>query len=349
MSDRLMLPDPDRVADTDTYDGAVSQLVHLGGGELLLLYHSTPERHVGPEGRIVARRSTNCGTSWSNPRPVIDEQETDPSSFSVVHESASGRVVVLAVAYAFPDSPDYETFPDREFVATHQVESTDGGHTWSDPKRIDQKLSLTTAKPFGGAVETTNGLMTAFQSDNHEIEVLFSTDDGRTWGHRAAVAHSPNGHQLSEPVPCRITSEKILIFGRDNETGGFYAIRSSDGGRIWNDPLFFAPGEPPNPIWVKRTGPNELTAVWGDRTTGCIYQTTTSAQLVWQDPTALADAPRKRLHERIGDIDRTSYWDGDAGDFGYPTFVQTGPCRADCLLVCYDEADRPNLWQMALY
>jgi hypothetical protein len=257
---------------------------------------------------------------------------------------------VFAVGYAFHGEYDGETFPEREFVATHEIVSTDGGRTWSDPDPIDHCLAIATAAPFGGSIATENGLLTVFQSDTHEIEALISTDGGRTWDDGAFIADSPDGHQLAEPVPCVVTQEKTLVFGRDNETGGFYAVRSRDGGLTWGDPVFFNPtgGEAPNPIWVKRTGPNELTAVWGDRTDRYVYQVSMSAQLAWQHPPSLSRQPRTQLHRQIGAADRSSYWDGDAGDFGYPTFVQLGEDRSDCLLVCYDEGERPNLWQMAL-
>jgi len=347
----LPLPNPGRVADTDTYDGAVSQLIHLGDGEVLLFYHETDGEHVAPSGRIVVRRSFDYANTWSDPQPVVDLPDTDPSSFSVVHPPDSERVVVFAVAYAFPDQFGYESFPSREFVATHVIESTDNGYSWSDPTPIHGKLSIDTATPFGGSVRTENGLLTIFQSDSHELEGLFSTDGGTSWGGNVSVASSPEGHQLSEPVPCRITPQKIVLFGRDNATGGFYAIKSSDGGRVWEEPLFFAPSGhgPPNPVWVNRTGPNEVTAVWGDRKDNCIYQSSMSARLTWQDPTALTTEPRKRLHNQITTMEKTSYWDGDAGDFGYPTFIQLGPTHEDCLLVCYDGGPRPNLWAMTLY
>lgn len=350
MTNRYSLPEPKRVADTDTYDGAVSQLAHTTDGTVLLIYHTSQTGHVAPDGHLVVRHSSDKGNTWSDPEPVMKRKGVDPSSFSVVHETSSSRIIVFAVGYAFSNDYSSGTFPEREFVGTYKLVSNDGGQTWSNKGTIDQSLTINTAAPFGGSVATRNGLLTVFQSDAHELEVLISDDNGESWDQNVFVASSPKSHQLAEPVPCAVSREKTLIFGRDNETGGIYAIRSHDGGLSWEDPVFFSitSGEEPNPIWIKKTGANELTAVWGDRTDHRIYQASISAQLAWQDPTALSRQHQKCLHQQIGDTNRTSYWNGDAGDFGYPTFIQFGQTGSDSLLVCYDENKRPNLWQMAL-
>lgn len=350
MSENHSLPGPGRIADTCTYDGAVSQLVQIADGTVLLFYHLSQTGHVAPDGRLVVRRSSDNGNTWSNPKSVIEKDGIDPSSFSIVHHPSYDRIIVFAVGYAFKNNRDNELFPDREFVAAYKIVSTDGGRTWGELKPVDQYLTIETVVPFGGSVLTSSGLLTAFQSDTHKIEILISGDDGKTWGNNVFVTGSPEGHQLAEPVPCAVTPEKTIIFGRDNETGGVYAIRSRDGGLSWESPIFFnlTQGETPNPIWIKRTGANELTAVWGDRTDRCVYQVSISAQLAWQSPPALSEQHRKCLHRQIGHENKASYWDGDAGDFGYPTFIELGDSRSDYLLVCYDEDERPNLWQMAL-
>ena len=76
---------------------------------------------------------------------------------------------------------------------------------------------------------------------------------------------------------------KLLVFGRDNATGDFFALRSQDGGLSWDAPVFFNPtnSAAPVPIWCKKTGPNRLTAVWGDRDDLYIYAVTMSAHLAW--------------------------------------------------------------------
>ncbi len=79
-----------------------------------------------------------------------------------------------------------------------------------------------------------------------------------------------------------------------------------------------------------------------------MYAVTMSAQRAWRDPTALEDEPRRMLHEHTGTAESASYWDGSAGDFGYPTFVQRGGDSSDLMISFYDEPPWPNIWTMTL-
>jgi hypothetical protein len=313
------------------------------------VYTQNDEHHHSPDGRIAIRRSSDRGHTWSDPTLIHDEPGRDATSPSVVNFPESDRVTVFDFSFDLDHPKGRTNPPERREFETYILTSTDGGRTWTEPVSITDDLRCETGRPFGGSTRTANGHMTSFYSHEWEVEVLFSTD-GVTWTDNQLVASPPKGRELAEPVPCRVSDEKLLIYGRDNATGDFYAIRSADGGMSWDDPVFFNPtgSTAPKPIWVKRTGANELTAVWGDRDDHYIYTVSMSAQLAWQDPTALVDEPRRRLHEQIGARDHASYWGGDAGDFGYPTFVELGPDESDIFLTFYDESPRPNLWQMYL-
>lgn len=341
---------PGPVADTDTYDGATSNLVELANDDILLFYHQNDAEHIAPDGRIVQRRSTDFGQTWSEPKRIHDEPEKDAAAPSAIYSADANRIVLFDIVAEFPGTPDFESKPERRNFDTKKLVSGDGGRTWSDPTSISNDLESGPAVPFGGGARTRRGLLTAFGSRDWQIETMLSNDGGASWGSNAVV-DSPPGRKLCEPVPCPITDERIIIYGRDNETADFFAIRSSDGGRSWSHPVFFNPAEnsSPTPIWVQKTGRNELTAVYADRDDQFLYTLTTSAGLAWQDPTTLAEESRNRLHQHVGTAETSSYWDGDAGDFGYPTFIQLGSEPSDILVTFYDEAGRPNIWQTYLY
>jgi hypothetical protein len=82
---------------------------------------------------------------------------------------------------------------------------------------------------------------------------------------------------------------------------------------------------------LEKTGPNELTAVWGDRDNEYVNAVRTSAGLVWQDPTEFESIELRKLHRHISGSKSASYWDGSADDLDYATFVQTGSNLCDVL------------------
>jgi len=355
MTRRDFGPAPSRVADTPTYDGPVTQLIETNSGDLLLFYHRSDIGHTAPDGRVALRRSTDRGKTWTEPRIIHDEPDRDVLDPSVVYDPDSGRIHLFDVAVGFSEpveSPsDLHSLPSRENFDTFLVESTDYGDTWQEPRPIADRLDGERVIPFGGSARTSEGVITCFYSRDWTLQALISSDAGQTWNRHVSITESPDGRQLCEPVPCAITESKLLVFGRDNATGDFFALKSADGGLTWRAPVFFNPmdSEAPAPIWCKKTGPNRLTAVWGDRDDLCVYAVNMSAHLVWQDPTELARESRKRLHKATVSPEDASYWDGGAGDFGYSTFAQLGKHPSDILVTCYDGAPWPDVWMMALY
>jgi len=344
---------PQRIDDTSTYDGAMPCLLRAANGDLVLIYRQSDEGHVSPTARIVVRRSSDWGQSWTDAQVIHDEPDRYTGAPSYAFDPESGRIVIFDRAYTRPWNEPFEGGSGDLVADTYRFESTDHGQTWSDPVCITDDLLVEKAWPFGGDVATSNGLMTEFYSLDGEIEALFSTDGGCTWGDNVIVADSTDieGHHFTEPVPCAITKDRIITFGRDQATGDFFATRSRDGGRTWDDPVYFHPtsGDTPAPLWAKRTGGNEITIVWGDRDKLYLYAITMSAQVAWQDPSTMADEPKKRIHRHVGTREAVSYWEGGAGDFGYPSFAQLGEEPRQTAVAFYDEDDKPNIWIMSLY
>jgi hypothetical protein len=339
---------PGRIADTGTYDGAAHNVIETCDGDLLLVYTQNDGAHFSTDGRVVMRRSADSGRSWSDPRELHNEDARDATSPSVVYHPETDRIDVFDVSFSVRNAG--KSKPNRDGFVPHRVTSTDLGRSWDAPVSVAEELRNPAAAPFGGEIRTAHGSATAFYSREYELELLFSRDGGESWATEGTIAESPPGRELAEPVPVAVTPEKLVLFGRDNATGDFFALTSSDGGLSWTDPVFFNPtgSETPCPIWAKKTAPNELTAVWGDRDDRYIYAVMMSAHLAWQDPTTLSDGPRTRLHRQIGPPGSASYWSGDAGDFGYPTFVRTRKGGSGVLVTFYDEGPNPNLWQMPL-
>jgi hypothetical protein len=339
-----------RIADTDTYDGAVSSLLQLENSDILLFYRQSDGDHRDPSARVAMLRSSDYGETWSDPQTVHDVPRRDTGEPSVVYDQSTGRITLFTHAMKLCHTVDH-THPAVESTEAYQMSSTDGGVTWSEPTRITDELLVDNPWPFGDYVRTSRGLMTQFYS-RWDVEVMFSSDGGKSWTDNQLVFDSTESDRLlSEPSPCAITEQKIILFGREQSTGEVFAFRSDNGGKSWDDPVFFNPtgGSTPCPIRVNKTNRNEITAVWGDRDDGFVYAATMSAELAWQDPSLLEEEPKKRIHRQAGQDETASYWDGLAGDFGYATMVKSGPSPHESLVVFYDEGPKPNLWRMPLY
>ena len=341
-----------RIRETDTYDAFPSDIISLPDDELLVVYRRAehepeehlPEQrrstrgHVSNHGRVVANRSRDDGKSWSDAFTIANHQGLDTRNQSVVYSQREGRLVVF---YWVIDAVRW--FEDRNALdGVYYIVSDDYGRTWSSPTEITDKIGE--SSPYGGGVETTDGLFTTFyNASDGRITGLFSGDDGRTWSETVTVCDSGEHRSRSEPHPVSLTENRLMVFGRDS-SGDFWCVRSVDGGDTWEDPVEFNIGgmQKGVPIWVKPTGPNELTAVWGDRTNGYIFASHVSAHLAWQDPSELATRPRKPIHKMQTQSDAT-------GDFGYPTFAQLGTDHSDILITFYDGHEEPDIYTMNLY
>lgn len=335
---------PRRLADTSTYDNE-PYIEVLNDGTLIVIYRTSGTNgggHVNNTGKIVAKRSTDGGNTWGNEITVADDPDYDTRNQSLIYESEDHRLCVHYRTYDASSGTQH-----GEYYKT----STDGGQTWSSASSVS--LSYATGSisaAFGGYVETSNGLLTLWYGSNASdeygvIEGLFSTDGGQTWGNNVEIGDTTNvsGRTLTEPVPAAFTEDDLWTWGRDNDTADFFAIQSMDGGDTWGSPVYFNPtGQTsPVPVWVKQTNANELTAVWGDRTHSYMYYLTMSAQLAWQDPTAMADEEVERLSAQLSSSSREF-------DFGYPTFTRLGQDRRNTVVAFYDESFSPNVWLMSL-
>jgi hypothetical protein len=152
------------------------------------------------------------------PSPASDTSTYDGTVTRLI-ETKSGDLLLF-----YHQSDIGHTAPDGRIVLRR---STDRGEMWTESRIIHD--------------ESDRDVLWVLQ-------VLISTDEGQTWDRHVSTAESPDGRQRCEPVPCAITESKLLVFGRDNATGDFFALRSADGGLARRAPVFFNPtnsgGEP---------------------------------------------------------------------------------------------------------
>ncbi|MBW3664992.1 MAG: glycoside hydrolase [Actinobacteria bacterium] len=140
--------------------------------------------------------------------------------------------------------------PDGDIVAQR---SDDGGRTWTDPVRVDDGPPPSN-RPDDGAwhpevVALPDGTLVVAYEDARESEnvwVARSTDRGATWSPSTRVSTTEgrptNGAARNGYHDLAVSDdgEVLLVYhGHDmaNSAARVYAVRSTDGGATWTDPV----------------------------------------------------------------------------------------------------------------
>ncbi len=173
-----------------------------------------PTGCVAPNGDVLIAggsklvRSQDKGRTWGEPVELPDKLGALSDSGNTMFCTSHGRLIVMKYRAITPPYPTSMTPQIRIF------ESTDNGHTWSDPTVCQVALEgwpdavealepYGPLRPYGPLVETEDGVLIRLLIGS-EIEEGDQFTDVRTWG----AIHAKG-----------------------------YAIRSTDGGRNWSGPV----------------------------------------------------------------------------------------------------------------
>ena len=227
------------------FDGEIGHVAALEDGRILSCYTErdslTNLDEERPERWTYVRISEDGGRTWTEPqRAFAFPAGKGVSGSNLLLVAHDGSVHIFSLRF-------YSLGRDKErswhSVLLHTV-SKDGGKTWSALKEID----------FGH--DYTGALNCALQMDNGRIlvplsyldeqrtsgrfvsMVVYSDDDGQTWGRSNDCAVSSGGEYIEsgacEPVVVQFRSGMVWMVIR-TQTGYFWESFSNDGA-IWTPP-----------------------------------------------------------------------------------------------------------------
>jgi hypothetical protein len=274
-------------------EGGYPRLCRLNDGSFLVVYENR-------RGDVVVKRSTDEGNSWDDPVTAYEKFEfVDPeSSASTAVNIANPEIAQLAngdILLACNLRPRTEgIYP----FSIGLKRSSDNGRTWSDAKILYQAAPLFRDGCWepsflvlpDGTVQIYFANESPYRdSDEQEISMITSTDNGHTWSENPTTVSFRQGYRDGMPVAVHDGSN-IHVAIEDNLSGQFkpYIIRGTVGNPwveavLEDSPYRFSALQSPLPDTVYAGAPYLI------RTENNIYvlayQTTKDRSLDWERST----------------------------------------------------------------
>lgn len=195
-------------------DGAsYARMVRLDSGDLLVGYDR--------DGRIYVRRSSDEGRSWSGRHLVAEASAEGVSAANAELTKLDNGTLLLAYNVRAWDNPN------RRF-ALKVKESTDGGWSWNSRATVFE-AGLTGNRGVWEPVirQLPSGALQLYaaneypyaDSDDQEITMWRSADQGRTWSEGTTISYRA-GYRDGMPVPLLLDDGGIALAIEDNGLGG---------------------------------------------------------------------------------------------------------------------------------
>ncbi|MFC0627249.1 sialidase family protein [Kribbella deserti] len=313
-------------------------LARLADGRLLAAYR-VARAHTHCVGRIAVVESSDDGTTWSEPRIVVDTLLDDRDPMLV--QLTTGDILLSYFRI------NWHTLP-WEVPGVDVIRSTDGGHSWGEPTPIGSTMRRETDQSWRGfrtghiathgpILELSGGDLlapiygVAPGGTAYVSSVVRSTDSGHTWPESSEVIL---GAGYVEPVLTLLPNGQVTALLRtDDGSPGLSGpattdvrarlTRSDDHGHTWSSPEV-----------LRLQASSAATATLADG----------GVLLAYGD---LADSPRRPTRVTVID-DPLASWDGDkgpivhdAGRSALETYDQANPAVAELpdgtlLVVSYD-------------
>ncbi len=237
----------------------IPSLVVTKSGALLAFAEGRSSHSDQAQNKLLQRRSTDGGRTWSPLRVILDDGERPINNPCAVVDERSGRVVLMVQSYPArlkEASGQIKTgYEGDEIVKSYLLHSDDEGQTWSQPEDITRQVKrgekvTTIASGPGIGIQLKTGphagrLLIPFNEGpfgQWNIYAVYSDDSGATWARGEVVPGGliPDGKggTISTVNECQLVE---LADGRvrfNARRWGGKAVRktslSDDGGQTWS-------------------------------------------------------------------------------------------------------------------
>ncbi|HYH56140.1 MAG TPA: sialidase family protein, partial [Anseongella sp.] len=198
-------------------------------------------QHTRPAGDcdIIMRRSSDGGSTWEEQIAVIaGEGSPETYCFPQVVSTAGGKIILHYSALSGSVvNGNYEYDPGSQRI--YQVESTDGGGSWSAPVEITSGLPEAAGYIRNGpghGIELASAayskrLLMPLTIGENTVKVAISDDEGASW--RLSEAVSGSGRQYGSIAELE-DGRLMMVMGHNKTSPRSKLVSySSDGGETW--------------------------------------------------------------------------------------------------------------------
>lgn len=254
--------------------------------------------------------SVHDGKSWSKPIEVVDGSEGEDQEYAcwnpVLFQPAKGPLILF-----------YKVGPHPRSWWGMTITSTDGGKTWSTPKKLgtnnalpednENLLGPVKNKP----IQLDDGTIicpSSTENDGWRVHFEISKDNGKTWDVIGPINNATKYNAI-QPSVLTYTDGKMQILCRSRE-GVLTQSWSSDQGKTWSD---VTATSLPNP----NSGTDAVTLKDGRQL------------LVYNHTIKLSLFPAGRNMINVAISDDGKKWETvltlerERGEFSYPAVIQT--------------------------
>lgn len=240
------------ITDNAKYN-AWPSICRVTGSTLLLAHVGADNHNLDTSGKIVGKLSTDDGDTFGSEFVIADA--ANGCINGSVMTTSTGRVICEYNEFNGTIDP-----PDCVRVIYSDDAHLGASATWSSPYTVDTSFSTQVAAPASRPFQLpdTTILLPVYGISSGESfwtsAVLFSTDDGETFGGQVTMASGPaDSRNYFEPSLWGNAGDLFAHF-RTVDAGSMYQGASADGGATWTATAAAFGGYSPSNIYRRSTG-----------------------------------------------------------------------------------------------